>query len=100
MEAKQLEATAETFKSRIEKASRVVRRICEEKDLNTRDPYDFGKVLYEIDSKYDRRRYKCPICKDSGIVAWIDPDDGMWYGRRCGRCRYWDEQKEKAKRKE
>ena len=98
MEKVLLEETAESFKRPIDKARMTVKRICAEKHLDIHDPYEFSKVLYEIDRKYDKRRYKCAICKDSGIVSWIDPDDGLWYGRRCGRCRYWDEQRERERR--
>ena len=81
----------------MERARVEVDRICAEKGWDLKRIADFGKILGEIDRQHDKRRYKCPICKDSGIVSWIDPDDGMWYGRRCGYCRYWDEQKEKAR---
>ena len=93
-----LEETAESLQKPIEKARKAVKRICDEKHLDINDPMQFGNILYEIDAKHDKRRYKCRYCKDSGIVSWIDPDDGMWYGRRCGYCRYWDEERERERR--
>jgi hypothetical protein len=79
-------------------ARKVVDWLCESKGLNLRNKADWNNILLAIDAKYDQRRYKCPFCKDSGIVSWIDPDDGLWYGRRCGYCRYWDEQYGQARR--
>lgn len=82
----------------LEKAREEVDSICEEKGIDLRERKNWQGILWEIDARHDRRRYKCRYCKDSGIVSWIDPDDGMFYGRRCGYCRYWDEQREKARR--
>lgn len=81
----------------IENANAVLRKICAEKGWDLRRVSDWNNILGEIDARYDQRRYKCPICKDAGIVAWIDSDDGLFYGRRCGYCRYWDDQREKSK---
>lgn len=84
--------------TRLAKARKEVDRICSENGWDLRDITDLGKIFGAIDSRHDQRRYKCPVCKDSGIVSWIDPDDGLWYGRRCGYCRYWDDQRENARR--
>ena len=82
----------------ISEARAVVDRICEENGWDLRKTSDWNKVLGEIDRKYDQRRYKCRYCFDSGIITWIDMDDGLFHGRKCGFCRYWDEQREKARR--
>lgn len=84
----------------LNRAKAAVDRICAEKGWDLKKISDFSKISGEIDARYDRRRYRCPICKDSGIVSWIDPDDGLFYGRRCGYCRYWDEQREQSRRRE
>lgn len=83
----------------IEGARAKVDAICAEKRWKLDRIADWQNILGEIDARYDKRRYKCRYCFDSGIVSWIDPDDGLFYGRRCGFCRYWDEQREKARAK-
>ena len=79
----------------IAKAKTAVDELCRRNGWDLRRISDWNNILGEIDARHDPRRYKCPVCKDSGIVSWIDPDDGLFYGRRCGYCRYWDEQREK-----
>lgn len=82
----------------MQQARREVDRICKENGWSLDNIADMGKIFGAIDARFDKRRYKCPVCKDSGIVSWIDPDDGLNYGRKCGYCRYWDDQREKWKR--
>lgn len=81
----------------LDQARADVDELCQEKGWDLRKTSDWGRILNEIDRRHDKRHYKCRYCWDSGIVSWIDPDDGMFYGRRCGFCRYWDEQREKAR---
>lgn len=81
----------------MESARKAVDEMCQEYGYDIRSPYRFQSILSTIDRKYDKRTYKCPYCKDTGIMSWIDPEEGLWYGRRCGKCRYWDEQRERAR---
>lgn len=86
-----------TENERLKEARKEVDQICEEKGWDIRNVYNWQSILREIDARHDHRKYKCRYCWDTGIVTWLDPGDGMLYGRRCGFCRYWDEQREKAK---
>lgn len=82
---------------RLKQARANVELMCEEKGIDPTDQQNWQAVLREIDTRFDKRRYKCRRCWDTGIISWIG-SDGMFYGRKCGACRYWDEQREKARR--
>ena len=83
--------------TRMKQARENVEILCEEKGMDLRNRSDWQGILREIDARFDRRIYKCKRCWDTGIIEWVGPD-GMMYGRKCGFCRYWDEQREKARR--
>lgn len=80
------------MKREIEEARKKVDSMCDELGLDLRNPEHWNRILGEIDRRDTQRRYKCVWCKDSGTIAYIG-EDGMFYGRRCARCRYWDDRK-------
>lgn len=88
---------AETESKRIKEAREEVDKICDECGWDLNNKANWQSILREIDKRHDKRTYKCRYCWDTGIIARINPEDGMFYGRRCNLCRYWDDLREKAR---